>query len=124
MIGLTARKGYNAGGLGYNEFQQDVFVFDQEEVWTYELSSRSTFIDNKLGVTANVFYNDYENYQTVVYGDSGNRFDNYIDNIPEGKTYGAEIETTYGFDSGLDVFAFAGLLRTEITEGLQEPLKN
>jgi len=117
MIGLTARKGYNAGGLGYNEFQQDVFVFDQEEVWTYELSSRSTFIDNKLGVTANVFYNDYENYQTVVYGDSGNRFDNYIDNIPEGKTYGAEIETTYGFDSGLDVFAFAGLLRTEITEG-------
>ncbi|MEJ2766583.1 TonB-dependent receptor [Photobacterium sp. MCCC 1A19761] len=116
IIGLTARKGYNVGGLGFNEFKQEVFAFDQEEVWTYELSSRSTFMDNKLGLTANVFYNDYENYQTSVRGDSGNRFDTFIANIPEGTTYGTEIETTYWFDSGLDIFAFVGLLKTEIKE--------
>ncbi|HHX8716572.1 TonB-dependent receptor [Vibrio alginolyticus] len=124
MLGLTARKGYNAGGLGYNEYQQQVFVFEQEEVWTYELSSRSTFLENRLGLTANVFYNDYENYQTVVYGDSGNRFDNYIANIPKGKTYGTEVETNYWFDSGLDVFAFVGLLKTEITEGPSGTVEN
>lgn len=116
-LGLTVRKGYNAGGLGYNEYKQEVFVFEQEEVWTYELSSRSTFMDKKLGLTANLFYNDYDNYHTVVYGDSGNRFDNYIANIPKGKTYGTEIEADYWFDNGLDIYAFVGLLRTEITEG-------
>ncbi|NOH31209.1 TonB-dependent receptor [Vibrio mediterranei] len=117
ILGFTVRKGYNAGGLGYNEYQGKVFVFDPEEVWTYELSSRSTFMDKKLGVNANLFYNDYKNYQTVVYGESGSRFDNYIANIPKGKTYGAEIEANYWFDSGLDVFAFLGLLDTEITQG-------
>ncbi len=116
-LGLTARKGYNAGGLGYNEYKKEVFVFEQEEVWTYELSSRSTFMENKLALTANIFYNDYENYHTVVYGDSGNRFDNYIANIPKGKTYGTEVETNYWFDNGLEVYAFVGLLRTQISEG-------
>ncbi|UTV30742.1 TonB-dependent receptor [Photobacterium atrarenae] len=116
MLGLTARKGYNAGGLGYNRFKEEVFVFEQEEVWTYELSSRSTFMNNKLGLTANIFYNDYENYQTVVDGDSGERGDTFIANIPEGQTYGTEVETTYWFDSGLDIFAFVGLLKTEINE--------
>ncbi|ASA56933.1 TonB-dependent receptor [Vibrio gazogenes] len=116
-LGLTARKGYNAGGIGYNEYKKELFVFDQEEVWTYELSSRSTFLDKKLGVTANLFYNDYDNYHTVVYGDSGSRLDNYVANIPKGKTYGTEVETTYWFDSGLDVFASVGLLKTEVTQG-------
>lgn len=116
-LGLTARKGYNAGGIGYNEGQENLFVFKPEKVWTYELSSRSTFLENRLGLTANIFYNDYRNYHTVVYGDSGSRFDNYVANIPKGKTYGAEVETTYWFDSGLDVFAFVGLLKTEVTQG-------
>ncbi len=116
-LGLTARKGYNAGGIGYNEYKQELSVFNQEEVWTYELSSRSTFLNEKLGLTANIFYNDYDNYHTVVYGDSGNRYDNYVANIPKGKTYGTEVETTYWFDSGLDVFAFVGLLKTEVTQG-------
>ncbi len=116
-FGLTARKGYNAGGIGYNEYKQELSVFNQEEVWTYELSSRSTFLNEKLGLTANIFYNDYDNYHTVVYGDSGNRYDNYVANIPKGKTYGTEVETTYWFDSGLDVFAFVGLLKTEVTQG-------
>ncbi|WNJ95412.1 TonB-dependent receptor [Vibrio ruber] len=116
-LGLTARKGYNAGGIGYNEYKQELFRFQQEEVWTYELSSRSTFLDKKLGVNANLFYNNYDNYHTVVYGDSGSRLDNYVANIPKGKTYGTEVETTYWFDSGLDVFAFVGLLKTEVTQG-------
>ncbi|WP_159737216.1 TonB-dependent receptor [Vibrio atypicus] len=116
-LGLTARKGYNAGSMGYNEYKQEVFVFDQEEVWTYELSSRSSFMDNRLGLTANVFYNDYDNYQTSVKGDSGDRYDSYIANIPEGKTYGAEVEANFGFDSGLEIYAFTGLLKTKITKG-------
>lgn len=116
-LGLTARKGYNAGGLGYNEYKEEVFVFEQEKVWSYELSSRSSFLDDKLDLTANLFYNDYKNYQTSVSGDSGKRFDTYITNIPKGKTYGTEVEASYWFDSGLDLFAFVGLLKTDISEG-------
>ncbi|WP_070971615.1 TonB-dependent receptor [Vibrio sonorensis] len=115
-LGLTVRKGYNAGSMGYNEYKKSVFIYEQEEVWTYELSARSTLLDKKLGLTANLFYNDYENFQTAVKGDSGSHRDSYITNIPEGKTYGTEVEAKYWMDNGLDLFAFVGLLKTEITE--------
>ncbi|WP_260261432.1 TonB-dependent receptor [Vibrio intestinalis] len=113
---LTARKGYNAGGVGYNEYKQELFVFDQEEVWTYELGARTAVLDRKLNLAATLFFNDYENYQTLVYGESDSSLDNYVANIPDSQTYGAEFETNYYFDSGLDVFAFVGLLHTEIKQ--------
>ncbi len=116
-LGFTVRKGYNAGGVGYNEYKQEIFEYEEEEVLTFELSSRAALLDSQLVLNSNIFYNNYDGYQTVVDGDSGHRFDNYIDNIPEGITYGAEIEADYYLDSGLDLFAFVGLLKTEITKG-------
>ncbi len=114
-FGLTARKGYNAGGAGFNNHRKEIYLFEKESVWTYELSARSRFFDNKLAVNTNLFYNDYENYQTRANGGQG-RYDTFMTNIPESQTYGLETDANLFVGRGLNVFANLGLLKTKITE--------
>ncbi|WP_428243518.1 TonB-dependent receptor [Gynuella sp.] len=111
VLGLTARKGYNAGGATLNS-DDEYYTFDKEEVWTYEFSTRSTFLDNRLNVSTNTFYNQYKDYQAL----SGIE----IENIPEGYSYGFEAEVRSSVTPTLEVYETVGLLKSLVTKSTDE----
>ncbi len=74
---------------------------------TYELSSRSRLDDGNINISANVFYNDYEDYQAL---NSARR----VTNIEDAKTYGVEVEASAKLSDAFQINAGLGLLKTEI----------
>ena len=108
-LGISANKGYTAGGYGI-DFSFGVPVepygYESETVWTYELSARSSLFDGRVFVNANLFYNDYEDYQQA----SGFR----VRNVDEAHTYGMELEITSLLTDKLELTVGLGLLETEV----------
>ncbi|MCD4502108.1 TonB-dependent receptor [Chromobacterium vaccinii] len=105
-LGLSARKGYNAGGSGLDN-DNKYYTFNKEQVTTYELSSRSTFLEERVSFNANAFFNQYTGYQAIL----GSRFTN----IPEGQSYGLELESKARVTPKLTLNAGIGLLNTKVT---------
>ncbi|WNO11466.1 TonB-dependent receptor [Teredinibacter sp. KSP-S5-2] len=110
---LSARKGYNAAGGALNFTAQEYYYFDEETVNTYELGSRSSFADDTVFLSTNLFYNDYDGYQAL----SSTRF---IVNMEEVVTYGAEVELSASLINNLELTAALGLLNTEIKDAGEE----
>jgi|AGTN01.3.fsa_nt_gi Outer membrane receptor proteins, mostly Fe transport len=107
-LALTVRKGYSPGGGAVNFTTREYYEYGKEEVVTYEFSTRSALLDNRLSLNTNLFYNEYEGYQAIM--------NNRLVNIPRGETYGLEVETTALVQAGLEVFGGLGLLRSKVTE--------
>jgi iron complex outermembrane receptor protein len=57
---FTATKGFKSGGFNIQTANN---VFDQEEIWAYELGAKSTLLDGRLIANAAVFYYDYTDLQ-------------------------------------------------------------
>lgn len=110
-IGFTVRKGYSPGGgaVDTTTTPASYYEYDKEEVTTYEMSTRSLFLDKSLAFNTNLFYNEYDGYQAL---SSANRFTN----IDEGESYGFEAELRYQASEMLEVFSGIGLLHTEVTK--------
>ncbi len=108
-VGLSARKGYNAPGGAFAFISSNYYLFDEEEVYTYEATLRSAFADGNATLSANLFYNDYEGYQAL---NSARE----ITNMEEVETYGLELQARALLWQNLEVTAGLGLLETEITE--------
>ncbi|MFQ6370584.1 TonB-dependent receptor [Shewanella sp. YIC-542] len=106
-LALSARQGYNAAGGALNFTAQNYYHYDEEKVTTYELSSRSALADNKVFVSANLFYNRYDGYQAL----SSSR---YITNLDDVATYGAEFSVHANLTEDLELNTAAGLLHSDI----------
>ncbi len=116
-VGFTVRKGYNPGSVGVDDRTDEVYVYDKEEVVAYELSTHSHWLDNRLRLSTNLFYNQYDGLQAnASLGNPDKDGDMRIINVPEGESYGLEIETTALVQSGLELSGSLGLLQTEVTE--------
>ena len=111
-LGLTAREGYNPGGGSLDWNTSEFYEYDKEEVKTYEFSSRSLLLNNRLSLNANLFFNDYTDYQAL----QNRRFTN----VKGGETYGFEIDATAYLDDRLEVFGSLGLLHSKVTEANAE----
>jgi len=115
-FGVTVGKGYNAGGAGF-AFNPPFpsFTYDKETVWNYEAFTRSTVLDGRLRLNGSVFYNDYSGLQLpfdVAQNPSAPA--TVIRNAEKAVTYGAEIEARFQAHAKLELFASAGLLKTEV----------
>lgn len=108
-VSLSARKGYNAAGGALNFTEGDYYYFDEEEVNTYEISTRSSLADGDVFLSANLFYNDYDGYQAL----SSTR---YITNMDKTTTYGLEIDLKASVTEDFKVNAGLGLLKTKIND--------
>jgi len=113
-VGFVYQEGYRPGGAG----RQSVgtigdFTFEPETAKNYELSYRGSFMDDRLGVTAAVFYQDWTNQQVEVWETAGVPGSSYIANVGNSESYGAELELSYAANDRLDLFAAVGLLHTE-----------
>ncbi|WP_432467568.1 TonB-dependent receptor [Agarivorans sp. Z349TD_8] len=106
-LAATASKGYSPSGLGINFFGEE-YSYDSETVSAFELSSKSIFVGGSV-LNANLFYNDYKNYQA---GTSGFT----IENVGKSYTYGLELEGTTWLTNNLEITTAIGLLDSEISD--------
>lgn len=108
-VGLTARKGYNPGAGSLDWIDNTYYVYDKEEVLTYELTSRSVLLDNRVSFNATLFLNHYKGYQAY----TGRR----VTNIEKGVSSGLELEAAAQPMPSLNVYGSIGLLGTKVKRG-------
>ncbi len=103
-FGATLKKGYNPGGASLRGSNKSPYQFDEESVWTGELSVRSKLADDRVNLSANIFYSEYDNYQSMLSippaaGSNQPWNDTVILNIPKARTYGLEASADITLDT-------------------------
>ena len=113
-VGAMVSKGYNPGGVSLDWIYTKSWIdFEAETVWNYELFTRANLLEDKLFVSANIFYMDYSNAQhNLSYDIDGvNYYQTY--NVGAAEAYGLEVGLDYQPIDTLTLHASAGLLHTE-----------
>jgi len=105
-VSATVRKGYSPGGGAIDWITGDYYVYGKEQVWTYEVGTRTELADRRLTFGTNLFLNDYKGYQGLL--------DFTFTNIPKARSYGFEVEASYRPWKGFEVYGSLGLLDTKI----------
>ncbi len=118
-VSLAAQKAYRPGGLGINPVQTFTFSVDKEESLNYELAVRSSLLDGRLFLNANLFYIDWTDQQLEVQLTPTPQ-DTVVLNVGESELFGAEAELRALMTDSIEVFASVGLLDTEVTEDRRE----
>ena len=121
---FLASKGYNPGGLGVSAGilftapgKDPVFLFEQEEVWNYELAARANLLNDTLTLTANLFFSDFNDAQrSTVTNVPGFGPDEIVRNAESARSYGLEFFADYRPNDRLQLNGGFGLLNTEIRQ--------
>ncbi len=106
-LSASARQGYNAGGGAFNGLTNAYYYYGSESVNTYELSSRSVLQGGNTSISANLFYNDFKDYQAL----SSTRT---ITNIDQAHSYGLELEAYTMLNNNWQLHSSLGLLHSKI----------
>lgn len=121
-VGALVSKGYNPGGVSLNTSSGQWLTFKPETVWDYELFTRAHFLDNKLYVTANLFYMDYNDAQRYVGVALASGITQYYTvNAENANAYGFELSADYQILRSLRLRTGLGYTHTEITQMLSNP---
>ena len=105
---VSARKGYNSGGRCTRLVcGVKYYYYDSESVNTFETGIRSSLNNGNINVSANLFYNDYSDYQAT-------NLQRRISNIDSVVTYGLETEISAMVTQDLRLNAGLGLMNSEI----------
>lgn len=100
----------------FQEFTRDKLTFDDETLYNAEIGIRSRLLDQRLALSASLFYMDRENAQLESWmwdGDAG-LWISYLDSTGDVNSYGLELEATFLVTDRVEVFANLGLLETEV----------
>ncbi len=118
MVYATASKGWRSGGFNKIRVQEDTtdfsIIYDEEELWSYEIGYKSTFNNGSGKFNIAVFAQDIDNHQA--FGFQPCCALQVVFNIPEGEVNGIEIDLSQSFDNGLELGMSAGFLDSEITK--------
>ncbi|MEM6483302.1 MAG: TonB-dependent receptor [Pseudomonadota bacterium] len=117
---LQISRGYNPGGGAVVLTSLEPYIFEEEHVTNVELSVRYRSADGRLFLAANLFYNEYDDYQLFVSNivppvppffqvQAGRVF-----NLDDVKTYGLELIAEYEARDDLGLFGSVGLLQTDV----------
>lgn len=120
-VGIEARKGFNPGGVTLSFFTGQLDTFDEETLWNYETYVRSTFLDGRLQLQANLFYTDFDNAQRPVNIPVAGGVITELAQAENAKSYGTELQLTLKASSALTISGAVGLLNTELTEVSLDP---
>lgn len=106
-MSLVARKGYNPGGVSFDtSHNYAVYQYGSESVNSYEYMLKSRWQQLKLG--ANLFYNDYDNYQMS--------YSSILYNMPKAHTDGLELSAELPLAGGWELATSLGLLQSRIDQ--------
>jgi iron complex outermembrane recepter protein len=122
-VGLLAQRAFNPGGTTISFVTGDADEFGAETLWNYEVFVRSTTLDGRLRVNANLFYTDFTNAQrftttVVTLPGGGQDIVTDIGNVPAARSYGFEFDTSFQISPRLRIGGSVGLLNTRITRTL------
>ncbi|MEM1276161.1 MAG: TonB-dependent receptor [Pseudomonadota bacterium] len=114
-IGATAQRAYRAGGVSISRFTGNQQAFDPEFAWTYELSLRSQWLDDRLTLNANAFYTDWTDQQITI-PSAIDPLDAFTENAGTSRLFGGEIEISAQATEDLSLFATFGYADTEFED--------
>lgn len=109
---FVAQRGYRSGGSSFNTARSQLFAYDPEYTWNYELSLRSSWLDGRLTANANAFYIDWTDQQTTANFGNG-VYDTHTVNAGKSHLYGFELELAHRLSSAFDWYASIGHTRTK-----------
>lgn len=66
IVYANAAKGFRSGGFNGIVGPGVPVDFDPEKLWSYEVGTKQSFLDDRLFVEAAIYYNDYKNIQSNV----------------------------------------------------------
>ncbi|MEG8223481.1 TonB-dependent receptor [Sphingomonas sp. HH69] len=112
---FVVQRGYRSGGSSFNTARSQLFAYDPEFTWNYELSLRSAWLDGRLTFNANAFYIDWTEQQTNANFGNGT-YDTHTVNAGKSHVYGAELELAHRVSSAFDWYASLGHTRTKFDE--------
>jgi len=116
-IGAMVSNGYNPGGVTLGFSSQQWVEFDEETSVDYEIFARTKVLDNRLGLTANLFYTEFDDMQRYVTSEA---VDGYFEavtvNAEEAHSYGLELGFDFEPSDVLSIRGNLGLLETETDE--------
>lgn len=108
------RRGYRAGGAEVS-LTGRLNEYDPETLDLVEVSLRSTALNDRLKVNANVYAGEWTDQQVNVQ-QSDNAFDFLTENVGESEIYGLELDGSYRATVGLDLYGSVGFSHTEFSE--------
>ncbi len=122
VIGFTVQEGFRTGGAGVQNSTGEQFEFDPEYTWNYELSYKGRFADDRLRLSANVFYTDWDDQQ-VEFQEIPQDFTSTITvNAANSTSYGFELEGQYQVTETLSAFVAVGYVKSEFQDFVDSSL--
>ncbi|KAA1193290.1 TonB-dependent receptor [Pseudohalioglobus sediminis] len=106
MVYAGFSSGFKSGGF-QNQSGKST-AYDPETVDSYTLGMKTTWLDGSLRANGEIFFNDYQDKQLATIGLRDGNLEEFVDNVGELETSGAEIELTWlpaisGLTLGLNV---------------------
>jgi len=114
---FSISKGYLAGGYNYyaSSGTAEQNRFDAQESTNYELGIRGNLLDNKLYLSAAIFYMDIEDLH-VYSADMGTTSATYVSNAAEAYSQGIEIELGYSINDNWSIDTSLGFIEAKYDE--------
>lgn len=112
---FVVQRGYRSGGSSSNTARSQVFPYDPEYTWNYELSLRSRWLNGRLTLNANAFYIDWTDQQASV-NFGLNLYDYNTVNAGRSHLYGFEIEAAHRVNRFVQWYASIGHVKTKFDE--------
>lgn len=113
-VGITAERGFNAGGFTFNFDTFAAETFEEETLWNYELFYRARWLDDRLTTNANIFYSDIDDLQVATLVELGPAFfANVFSNAPSARSIGAEIDARFQVTESLRLHGGIGIADTQ-----------
>jgi len=105
MFYVSASRGAQPGQFNTGEnIPQDLVKVDEETMWSYELGSKSTWLDRKLALNASLYYIDWSNqvYRAEVASSTGELV-NVLANLGGSEIKGLELEGAWQLSKAFGV---------------------
>ena len=103
LIYAGVTTGYRGGGFNLVFFSATP-TYDPEQLTSYEVGFKGTFLDGTLQLNSSIYYYDYENIQTVVFepGAAGGTTNSLIA-VPGAELFGIESDILYFVNDALSI---------------------
>jgi len=114
-LSFTVQRGYRSGGSGVNPGRGELYTYQPEYTWNYELALRTEWLDHRLSLNANAFYIDWKQQQVNVQL-SGNIYDYQTINAGSSRVWGFELESRFRASRALSAYASLGYANTRFKD--------
>jgi len=105
MTYAGASKGYRSGGFNHFATDPQYYSYDDEELWSYEIGLKSSFLNNRLILNGAVYYMDITDMQVE---EAVTPVISYMTNAAEATAKGIELEMTARVADGLTLMTGFG----------------